>query len=211
MGGNDRRLVTGSMAEVESQKVHVVDYDSRRRAKIAFDLRALDLRAEIYEHIDEAVAADPKDGILLLNDNTQSSISEQKTQSIAIPFALYGEEPSVSQVVDAMLTGAIDYLEWPFDAERVAKALARFENDHNSPAQGAARRRRAISAVEALSSREQAVLRQMVLGASNKEIAANLGISPRTVEVHRANMLVKLQAKSSADAVRIGIYAGLDG
>lgn len=199
------------MPETRSKKIHVVDCDSRRRAKIAFDLRALDLSAEIYENVDEALAADPKDGILLLNDELQPSIAEQKSHAIAIPFALYGEDPSVSQVVDAMLTGAIDYLEWPFAADRVANALARFENDHNSPAQGAARRRRAMSAVEALSSREQAVLRQMVLGASNKEIAANLGISPRTVEVHRANMLVKLRAKSSADAVRIGIYAGLDG
>lgn len=198
------------MPETRSKKIHVVDCDSRRRAKIAFELRAVDLSAEIYENVDEALAADPKDGILLLNDELQPSIAEQKSHAIAIPFALYGEDPSVSQVVDAMLTGAIDYLEWPFAADRVADALTRFENDQNSPAQTAARRRRAVSAVEALSSREQAVLQQMVRGASNKEIAANLGISPRTVEVHRANMLLKLQAKSSADAVRTGIYAGLD-
>ena len=201
--------MTGSMSEARS-KVHVVDKDTRRRAKIAFELRAADLPAEVYESIEEAVEADPSEGILLLNDETDASTMERKARKIAIPFAVYGEKPSVSQVVDAMLTGAVDYLEWPFRSDRVANTLARYENDLNSPGWAIARRHQALDAIERLTAREQSVLQQMVVGASNKEIAATLGISTRTVEVHRANLLIKLRAKSSADAVRIGIHAGLD-
>jgi DNA-binding CsgD family transcriptional regulator len=61
-----------------------------------------------------------------------------------------------------------------------------------------------------LTGRERDVLTHLVDGLSNKEIGRALGISPRTVEIHRANMMTKLGANSSPDAVRIGIYAGLD-
>lgn len=192
------------------KKIHIVDSDTKRRAKIAFALQAADIRAEIYESIDEAVDADPSEGLLLLHDELDPISVDENSRRIAIPFALYGKEPSVSQVVDAMLTGAVDYLEWPFETGRVADTLARYENDLNSVSRAMTRQRQAQNAIHALSPRELEVLRQMVNGAANKEIAANLGISPRTVEVHRANVLLKTGAKSSADAVRIGIYAGLD-
>ena len=64
--------------------------------------------------------------------------------------------------------------------------------------------------VAALTNREQEVLRQMTLGHSSKGMARELGISYRTVEVHRASLLKKLGTKSTSDAVRIGVYAGLD-
>ena len=64
--------------------------------------------------------------------------------------------------------------------------------------------------IRLLTGREMDVLKCLVSGASNNEIASRLGISPRTVEVHRANMMRRLNARSVADAVRIGLYAGLD-
>ena len=75
---------------------------------------------------------------------------------------------------------------------------------------GAERHLDAVKAVEGLSARELEVLMGLVQGASNKAIGRTLGISPRTVEIHRANLKRKLGAVSTADLVRIGIYAGID-
>lgn len=75
---------------------------------------------------------------------------------------------------------------------------------------GAERHLDAVKAVERLSTRELEVLIGLVRGASNKAIGRALGISPRTVEIHRSNLKRKLGAASTADLVRIGIYAGID-
>ena len=69
----------------------------------------------------------------------------------------------------------------------------------------------ALAEVDALSPRERNVLDQLVAGLSNKEIAGVLTISHRTVEIHRANMMRKLDAKSVADVIRIALYAGVNG
>ena len=84
------------------------------------------------------------------------------------------------------------------------RLLARLE------AQIAQARDEAADLIRTLSPRETHVLALMTRGYSNKAIARQLEISPRTVEVHRANMLAKINARSSADAVRVGVYAGLD-
>jgi two-component system, LuxR family, response regulator FixJ len=68
----------------------------------------------------------------------------------------------------------------------------------------------ALEAVGKLSPRELQVLKRMIEGASNKEIGRYLGISHRTVEIHRAKLITKLRGCCSADAIRIGVYAGLD-
>lgn len=195
-------------------KIHIVDRDSRRRAKFAFDLTAVDRRAEIYENFEEVLDAGLTAGMLFVHDSEPGlytqDVNGPVSNGIAIPFALYGEQPSTSQVVDAMLSGAVDYLEWPFGVNRVTDAIARVQDDPHSFSRVRARRAKTVAQIGILSSRERAVLQQIILGSCNKKIAADLGISPRTVEVHRANMLTKLRARSSADAVRIAIYAGLD-
>lgn len=73
-----------------------------------------------------------------------------------------------------------------------------------------ARQRNAVEAIRCLTARELEVLRALLRGESNKSIGRALGISPRTAEIHRANIKRKLSAASTADLVRIGIYAGVD-
>jgi two-component system response regulator FixJ len=129
---------------------------------------------------------------------------------VALPVGAYAEEPSSSDVVEAMLAGALGYLKWPFDERELNVTLKRVSNE----AARTLNRRRAVcdatSRVNALSRREKQVLTGLIGGLSNRAIAQTLAISPRTVEIHRSNMMNKLRARSVADAVRVGLYAGLD-
>lgn len=200
---------------LEKMPLHVIDSQSSRRARIAFDLGQANATPQIYENVEEFLQWSPDKGILLLDEKTGGkSISEiiRSTTSAGtcIPIAVYDEEPSTLLVVKAMLAGAVDYLEWPFDQQKLEEAIKKIGQDLPKLAQSVNKRNEAKSAVDALSAREFETLKGVVDGLSNKEIAIRMGISPRTVEIHRANMLTKLNAKSTSDAVRIGIYAGLD-
>ena len=108
-----------------------------------------------------------------------------------------------------MRSGALDYLQWPFTPEALSDnvvSLARLgEEAAGTPGRKAAARRRA----DRLTQRERDVLRGLIHGNSNKETAVALGISPRTVEIHRGNMMARLNARSTGDAVRMGLEAGL--
>lgn len=199
----------------QNDKVHIVDKDVKRRAMIAYGLSSQNYRAQIYENIDEIVNFPPRDGFLLLNDGFAGEEMSCVTGLIAanlarVPVIVFGEEPSTGDVVKAMLAGAVDYLEWPFDAERFAQSIARAESDTSSQTRSMERRQNAAARLEALTEREREVLRNLIHGHSSKDIGLLLGISPRTVEVHRASLIGKLAARSTSDAIRIGIYGGLD-
>jgi two-component system response regulator FixJ len=108
-----------------------------------------------------------------------------------------------------MLSGAIDYLEWPMGSDALEAALQRLGSEGARQAKLQRRKADALSRVAALTPREMDVLERLVGGSSNKLIAQDLGISPRTVEIHRGNMMSRLNAESISDAIRIGVYAGL--
>ena len=120
------------------------------------------------------------------------------------------DDPEMEAVIRAMVAGALDDYEWPIDddtlAGLIADATVRERAWRNEKAARADARKR----IAALTSRERQVLGLVARGFSNKAVARELGISPRTVEVHRANVYQKISADSTADAVRIGILAGLD-
>jgi len=115
----------------------------------------------------------------------------------------------VGLAVRAMKAGAIDFIEKPYSAEdliqAVTTALSRMANSRQSQAQTDA----AAARIAALTPREREVLVRLVDGRPNKVIAHDLGISPRTVEIHRANLMEKLACRSLAEAVRMAIAAGI--
>lgn len=196
-------------------KVHILDGDSKRRAKIAYGLAKSSIQTQIYENLEELLSWTPRDGLLLVNDNDADDALATIGKRVAsaggyLPIAMYGEKPSTTRVVQAMLAGAVDYLEWPFAVDRLDETIARASSEAEQRLRAERRRSEAENALRALSPREIEVLRAMVAGSSNKQIALDLKISPRTVEIHRANLLSKLNAHSSSEAIRIGIYAGLD-
>jgi FixJ family two-component response regulator len=198
-----------------ADKIHIVDQDSGRRANLAFGLAHGGLQAQIYESYTEFMDFAASEGVLFLEDGALGPTRETAqgffaSVQLTIPTVLYGLEPPVWKVVTAMRSGAIDYLAMPFDVDQVLGTLSRLGSELSIHSKLLLRRRRALARVATLSPRERNVLELLIHGNCNKTIASTLGISPRTVEVHRANMLTKLKARASADAVRIGIYAGLE-
>jgi FixJ family two-component response regulator len=196
-------------------RIHVIDHDSRRRASIAREFLGRGFHAEIYEDLTEFKDRMPSGGYVFAHDDTNHCDPKQLRelmgdQEIPLPVTFYSSEPAPERIVQAMQLGAWDYLRWPFASELLDSSLRtlaavgdRLIGEHR-------RRIEARAKVERLTARERDVLKLMVQGHANKNIAMELDISPRTVEIHRGNMMRKLQANTTSDAVRIALYAGLD-
>jgi FixJ family two-component response regulator len=199
----------------ERSHIHVIDPDFRRRARISRELMRLELHPEIYESVFEFGSQVPKNGMIFASDDAGRSDLPELIEMLdatgrRLPVAMYSNEPSPEKIVHAMLSGALDYLQWPFEPELLNSAVSRLQAEGKRRSEQDRRRARARALVEALSPRELEVLSLVVLGNANKEIAEDLGISPRTVEIHRSNMMRKLNARSTSDAVRVALYAGID-
>lgn len=196
-------------------KIHILDRNASRRAQIAFSLSQARYATQIYENVTELIDWSPDHGMLLLNGETAGDSIEEIARTInartgGLPIAMYDVKPSTVSIVRAMLAGAIDYLEWPIDPEKLDAAVTAIDSAAASRLKENQKKQEALALTGSLSSRELQVLTLMVNGHGNKSVALALGISPRAVEIHRANVLTKLKAGTSSDAVRIGIYAGLD-
>ena len=193
--------------------VHVVDPDGARRANIARELYARSIHAEIYESVDELVSRAPTHGTLFIADqepaDAEESLETIRAQNGYLPVAFYSENPSPQRIVRAMLSGALDYLDWPFSSDALDRSVTRLRRHGEQFARVERRKAEARQLVASLTPRERDVLEGLLEGESNKGIAKKLELSPRTVEIHRSNMMSRLNAQSTSDAVRIGIYAGL--
>jgi FixJ family two-component response regulator len=196
-------------------RINVIDPDVRRRARIAHALTAREAHVEIYESLAEFLEGGKAGGLLFIGDEPAgglaTKIAEVRASVPAIlPIVGYAEDPEAEPIVAAMRAGAVDYLRWPFADRVLDRSLQRMTEGHDRLLQEEIVRSQARARVHELSGRETDVLTQLVRGLSNKEIGRALSISHRTVEIHRANMISKLGANSTGDAVRIGVRAGLD-
>ncbi|WP_160325585.1 response regulator transcription factor [Pelagerythrobacter marensis] len=193
--------------------VHVIDSDTRRRAEVSRELLALGVHAEIYEDAGEFLRMLPARGAVLLVESSEDDLSEfmdsLRARQRYYPVSLYSETPRPERIVRALREGALDYLAWPFDPALFADALRKLNEDGDRQRRIERVRAEARALVEQLTMREREVLVSLLDGNSNKQIAAELDLSPRTVEIYRKNVMRKLGAKSASDAVRIGIYADL--
>lgn len=130
-------------------------------------------------------------------------------RGVKLPIILITGHGDVPLAVRAMKAGALDFIEKPFDDEHilasVKRALASAGQAHTPStfAQTAAKR------IAKLTEREREVLQHLIEGRPNKLIAHEMGISPRTVEIHRAHVMDKMEAKSLSDLVRQGLAAGI--
>jgi len=136
----------------------------------------------------------------------QRALSER---GVTMPVVIMTGHGDISIAVRAMKAGAVDFLEKPFEKSVLLRAVeTAFE--HLSAADSAtARAAEAEVILGALTPRERDVLEGLAQGLPNKTIAYDLGISPRTVEVHRANLMAKLDVRSLSDALRIAFAAGM--
>ena len=118
-----------------------------------------------------------------------------------LPVVMVTGHADVPLAVAAMRAGVADFIEKPYPPDRLLDAVAEVLNASSAAP--------VATVLPTLSPREHDVLSALVMGRSNKEIGRELGISHRTVEVHRASMMVRLGARTLAEAVRIGLAAGL--
>lgn len=195
--------------------LHFVAASSRLRAELARVAYDLGHHAEVYTDHQELLRHPPRDGIVLVDDDRTEGgvphmLAHLATQGLWLPVVALGHDPDVTTIVTAMKAGALDYLPLPLAPARLEDTLNNVAEE--AEAFGKARRRmiEARGRLSALSGREREVLDWLSRGSSNKNIARELDISPRTVEIHRANMMSKLGASHAADAVRLRLEAQLE-
>lgn len=195
--------------------LHFIDSSSRNRAELARVGFSLGHHSEVYGDLSELSAHPPREGIIVARDTVEeggvSMILERLSRlGIWLPLIAVEAQPRPGRIVEAIKAGALDYLSLPLDPDRFARCLTRIERE--AEVYGAARRRmiEARDRISSLSNREREVLDWLSEGSSNKVIARELEISPRTVEIHRANMMMKLGARHAAEAVRLKLEAKLE-
>lgn len=133
-------------------------------------------------------------------------LKELNAQQYPAPVFMISGQGDIPMAVDAIKNGALDFIEKPFDADtvvlRVREGVQAWQQ-RREDASGGELSWANFPGQDLLTPREREVLAQIAAGASNKEAGRHLGISPRTIEVHRARIMEKLGAKNAADLVRI--------
>jgi FixJ family two-component response regulator len=195
--------------------LHIVDSDSRSRAEQARTAFALGHHAEVYADLAEFVSRAPLEGVVLLHERAFERPLDElfewlKEQGIWAPLIVCDEEPPIERVVAAIKNGALDYLHLPLEAGRLARSLAHVTLEAETQGKAQQNLVEARRRISQLSKREREVLELLAFGSSNKLIARELSISPRTVEIHRSNMMTKLGAGHAAEAVRLWLESGLE-
>ena len=194
--------------------LHVIDGCSRRRAGLARVGMEAGYHVEVYASLTELLLRPPQAGIVFLHDaQSDGGITALGAglgaHGIWLPAVVYSEAVEPRRIVSAIRGGAVDYLSYPMSSERLVavtgEAMAEAERLGEARRKLLAARRRLMD----LSEREREVLDWLTAGCSNKSIARELQISPRTVEIHRSKMLAKLGAAHSAEAIRLRIEADL--
>jgi two-component system, LuxR family, response regulator FixJ len=134
----------------------------------------------------------------------QRELAKRNTHA---PLILITGHADVALAVSAMRAGAFDFLEKPVDDERLLGSLNNALKESGKTRQTVRESKMAAELLSALTAREREVLDRLVLGMSNKLVAHELGISPRTVETHRARLQTKLKARDLSNLVRLSIAA----
>ena len=192
----------------------LLDPDFRRRAAISHLLASTDIHVEPFEDLAELDRRWPRDGVLFAYDDgavVARAVERMGAAGHWLPLVAFAEAPGTDQVVQAILAGAADFLEWPFDLPKIREALAVAEESRGALSNAKLREAMARSRVQRLTKREREVLAGVADGLSNRLIGERLAISPRTVEIHRANMLNKMGASHTSEAIRIAIEADMMG
>ena len=201
----------------DSPVVHVIDDDDALRDSLSFLLSSADIPVVTYPSATEflQVLPDISTGCVVTDIRMPGMsglelLRHLKESGSPLQVVVITGHGDVPLAVEAMRLGAADFIEKPFDDEvfiaSVRTAIARQKQADQSHALKTEVQKR----LDTLSDRERQVLDGLVAGHPNKRIAFDLGISPRTVEIYRANMMTKMHAGSLSDLVRMALLAGAE-
>lgn len=197
--------------------VHIVDDDGAVRNALSLLMEAEGLQARAYASAEEFLEQlNPTSKGCVLLDVRMPGISGLELQQLLkrkhvfFPVIIMTGYADVPMAVQSMKEGAIDFIEKPFDNDRllqqVQACLQKCEQAQSEQVQ----HQEAAEKIGRLTRRERQVMELLVQGHQNRVIAENLGISPRTVEIHRARVMEKLEAQSLSDVVRIALTSSGD-
>jgi two-component system, LuxR family, response regulator FixJ len=200
----------------EKSIVHVIDDDQAVREVLAFQLGSAGIDVRTYESAAGFLKVAPTvQAGCIITDVRMPELSgidllrRLRELKVATPVIVITAHGDIPLAVEAMRMGAIDFLEKPFDDEvllaSVRSALDKGDRDRTRQAE----RSSIQSRLAMLSNRERDVLEGLVAGRANKQIAYDLGTSARTIENYRANLMIKMQAASLSDLVRMALIAGM--
>ena len=198
--------------------VHVIDDDEALRDSLTFLLRTARLDVQSYPSATAFLEALPEANLsCVITDVRMPGMSgidllrRLRERKISVPVIVITGHGDIPLAVEAMRIGAIDFLEKPFDDKVLIASVKAALRQKEGEAKRHGERAEIEGRLAALSNRERDVLGGLVAGRANKQIAFDLGISPRTVEIYRANLMSKMQAGSLSDLVRMALIAEIVG
>ena len=201
---------------LKSHYVYVVDDDRDVRRSLSFMLGASEIPSHPYGSGADFLEALPdlEPGCILLDlrmpqmDGFQV-MSELAGRGVDWPVIVMTGHGEIPIAVRAMKLGAVDFIEKPFSEQTLLDCFSQAFDLLEERGAAGKRRREASARAALLTAREREVLASLLAGLSNKQIATTLGISLRTVEMHRGNMMDRLQASSLAEALTLALDAGI--
>jgi two-component system, LuxR family, response regulator FixJ len=195
--------------------VHVIDDDEAVRESIDFLLRSAGLSVRTYDSAASFLDAAPQIAAgCIITDVRMPGLSgldllrRLQEMQIGLPVIVITGHGDVPLAVEAMKCGAVDFLEKPFDDDILLASVRSALNRSEESAAIESERAEIRARIAALTQRERDVLEGLVAGHPNKIIAFKLEISPRTVEIYRANLMTKMKAGSLSELVRMALVAG---
>lgn len=202
---------------MRSGPVHVIDDDESVRDSLSFLLGGMNLTVLTYPSAEVFLEQRPWGlGGCIVSDVRMPGISgiellrTLKEKGVDLPLIVITGNADIPLAVEAMKAGASDFLEKPFDDEVLLAAIENALGDRPKTPRATADTIEINERLQTLTTREREVLDCLVTGLSNKHIASTLGISPRTVEVHRAHVMTKMNATSLSHLIRMALVGGID-
>ena len=196
-------------------KAHVIDDDSDALDSLAFLLSTADVEVETYssarDFLEVATAAR---GVVVTDVRMPEMdglelVRRLKELGVALPIIVMTGHGDVPLAVEAMKAGVVDFIEKPYDDETMLGAIRSALARQKDGEQQSSERLELTRRIDSLSPRERQVLNGLVAGKANKVIAYDLDISPRTVEIYRAHVMTKMEARSLSELVRMALVAGI--
>jgi two-component system response regulator FixJ len=197
-------------------KIYVIDDDAAMRDSLSFLLEAAGFDVALFETAVKFLDALPGlefgcvvSDVRMPGLDGMELLKRMKSGQSPFPVVIMTGHGDIPLAVEAMKLGAVDFLEKPFEDDRLIGMIETAIRRGEPAAKNEAVTRDIGSRIATLSPRERQVMEGLIAGLSNKLIARDYDISPRTIEVYRANVMTKMQANSLSELVRLAMRAGL--